>query len=1059
MKISLIRKFFGILVFAAIAVPVMFSCNKASDKKRGDTITTFTGRFADPPAEYRAIPFWVWNEQISPEGIDFQLEKFREAGIGGVFVHPRPGLITEYLSAEWHSLFDHAVQKGKELGMQVWIYDENSYPSGFAGGKVPAQMPDSYRHGAGLALEIQPVLKTFPADTTEVILLKEGDQFKDVTKEARQLTGRKGPWYVYRKTWPGKSWWYGGYSYVDLLYPGVTQKFLEITMKGYEARNRADFGHTLAGIFTDEPNLEAALSDGAIMRWTPDLWDAFRQRWGYDLRTSLPSLTDETGNWRKVRLDYYELLLELFINRWSKPWYEYCKANNLTWTGHYWEHGWPEPTDGIDELAFYTWHRMPGVDMLGFRLDSAGLGGQFGNDRAIRELRSAANQTGSKRTMSETYGGGGWDMTFSEQKRLADWQFALGVNCVNLCLSFYSLNGVRKFDYPLSFTYHEPWWKEYRWMADYLGRISMAMASGEQINKTMVLQPNTSAWMYFSRQKGNTRLAEIRDGFKKFVYFLEQEQVEYDLGSENVIRQMGRVAGGRLVIGQRDYDLVVIPAEMDNIDASTLALLSEYLGGGGRVLAFRETIPLVDGEPSAAVGELAGRYGKQWTRADGPGDPAAMELLARPGFSLTDHTRNGTLYHQRRVFADGQLLFVANPNKTQPAEISVSMTGKYVARLDAITGRTYRYPATREKGGIMFNIRLEPAGSALFAITGNRLGEPEERPVTGMLREAETTGPMQVRRESDNVLVIDYLDLKTPLSEKKDIHFMEAAIGLYREYGLELGNPWQHKIQYEKRYLEMDTLFEGRPGFEATYRFTVKGDISKDFMNRIRAVAERPGLWELSINGHAVSPLAGEYWTDQEFAVYAVGPFLNQGENSLTLKAPRMHILAELMPVYLLGDFLVKPADRGFEITGGTFAAVGSWTREGMPFYAGKVSYSQTFKPVPGKELSCRVVMPEWNGVVAEVTVNGQSAGIIVFPPDELDVTPLLKKGENEITVTVCGSLKNTFGPFHDNSDTWIVGPHSWIRAPGHQPSGQSYFLNDYGLTGPFRLVFGKQSK
>jgi hypothetical protein len=103
--------------------------------------------------------------------------------------------------------------------------------------------------------------------------------------------------------------------------------------------------------------------------------------------------------------------------------------------------------------------------------------------------------------------------------------------------------------------------------------------------------------------------------------------------------------------------------------------------------------------------------------------------------------------------------------------------------------------------------------------------------------------------------------------------------------------------------------------------------------------------------------------------------------------------------------------------------------------------------------------MPEWKGVVAEVAVNGQPAGIIAFPGDEPDVTSLLKRGANEITVTVCGSLKNTFGPFHDNSDTWITGPHSWIRAPGHQPPGQSYFLNDYGLKGPFRLLYGKKSK
>ena len=143
---------------------------------------------------------------------------------------------------------------------------------------------------------------------------------------------------------------------------------------------------------------------------------------------------------------------------------------------------------------------------LGNRLDTEGLGGQFGNDRAIRELRSAANQAGRIRTLSETYGGGGWEMNFEEQKRLVDWQGVLGVNFVNQHLSYYSLNGVRKFDYPPSFSYHEPWWEHYKLMGDYIGRMSMAMSAGEQINQTLVLQPTTSAWMYFSRRVRNSKL-------------------------------------------------------------------------------------------------------------------------------------------------------------------------------------------------------------------------------------------------------------------------------------------------------------------------------------------------------------------------------------------------------------------------------------------------------------------------------------------------------------------------------------------------------------------------
>jgi len=278
--------------------------------------------FADPPADYRSAPLWDWNDAITEEGIDFQMREFKKAGIGGVFIHPRPGLLTEYLSDKWFQLFGATIEKGKELGMKVWIYDENSYPSGFAGGHVPAEMPDSYRHGTGLTMQVVQQLDISMSDGIAVVLKKSGDTFVNITETAERENGRNGTYYIFRKTYPPKSPWYGGFSYVDLLHKGVTEKFIDVTMKkGYE-RSRGDFGKTLPGIFTDEPNLEQALAAGSALRWTPDLFAAFQQRWGYDLQVNLPSLVEEVGNWKKVRHDYYELLLELFVDRWATC----CKA-------------------------------------------------------------------------------------------------------------------------------------------------------------------------------------------------------------------------------------------------------------------------------------------------------------------------------------------------------------------------------------------------------------------------------------------------------------------------------------------------------------------------------------------------------------------------------------------------------------------------------------------------------------------------------------------------------------------------------------------------------------
>ncbi len=1039
-----------IILFSLILV---LGCTKKSVKEDFHSVEEMRSLFADPPSEYRSAPLWDWNEQISEEGIDFQMREFKKAGIGGVFVHPRPGLLTEYLSDEWFHLFDYTVQKGKELDMKVWIYDENSYPSGFAGGHVPAEMPDSYKHGTGLRMYTQKSVDVLPSDELEVILKKNGDKFIDITNSIESEKGKIGTYYLFEKSYPGKSPWYGGFSYVDLLYKGVTDKFLEVTMtRGYE-KNKADFGLTLPGIFTDEPNLEAAMARGTIMRWTPDLFDVFQERWGYDLKVNLPALVEETSDWKKVRHDYYELILELFLDRWARPWSKYCDENKLNWTGHYWEHGWPEPTHGFDEAAFYIWHQMPGVDMLGNKLDTLGLGGQFGNDRAVRELRSAANQAGRSRTLSETYGGGGWEMNFEEQKRLVDWQCVLGVNFVNQHLSYYSLNGVRKFDYPPSFSYHEPWWEHYKLMGDYIGRVSMAMSMGEQINQTLVLQPTTSAWMYFSRKDKNPAINEIRNGFKNFVYRMEQQHLEYDLGSENVIKTLGSVNGSKFTVGQRDYSLVVIPAEMENIDSSTLKMLTKYLENGGNILSFNLNISRVDGEESSTVHDLAAKFSKQWINAEKLEEPIALKMLKSDEFEMKDKTQNGMLYHQRRILSDGELIFMVNSHKTESAVAEVALHGEFVIKLDLVNGKEYTYPAKSEKGKVFFNIELEPAGSALFVISNKKPEKLKEYTVSKTEKLVESNGLLEVKRESDNIMMVNYLDLKTSKSDKKEVYFMNALIGLFNENGIEMGNPWQHKIQYKKNYLELDSLFTKDSGFEASYHFQINENFSAASMNSVRAVVERPDLWEVSINGEEVSKLDETFWIDKEFPQFAIGEFLKKGKNTLSLKAPRMHILAEVMPVYLLGDFLVTPAKKGFQISEGDISNLGSWQKSGLPFYSQKVAYSQKFSVEKSEGTSYKVRLKNWNGSISDVWVNGKSVGVIAWQPNELDVTDYLKEGENKITVKVTGSLKNTFGFFYHNNASWIHGPHSWNSAPEKIPPASDYFLMDYGMFEPFELV------
>jgi len=290
-------------------------------------------------------------------------------------------LITEYLSENWFELYQYAVEKGKELGMDVWIFDENSYPSGFGGGHVPDEMPESYNQGQGLEM-IKAGTLPDTCDKFFLCLKEENGSFTGITSSLATEKGKTGKYLLFSKTFNEKSDWYGGFSYVDLRYPGVTQKFIERTMNGYEKYLGTEFGKSIPGTFTDEPQIE---SPGGI-RWTPDLFDVFMKQWKYDLRTHLPSLYEETGDWKRIRHNYTQTLLHMFIERWSKPWLTWCEDHDMKFTGHYWEHSWPGMQPGGDNMAMYAWHQVPAIDMLFNQYNDSSSGAQFGNVRSVKEL-------------------------------------------------------------------------------------------------------------------------------------------------------------------------------------------------------------------------------------------------------------------------------------------------------------------------------------------------------------------------------------------------------------------------------------------------------------------------------------------------------------------------------------------------------------------------------------------------------------------------------------------------------------------------------------------------
>jgi hypothetical protein len=1025
----------GLRVFVWIFI--YFAANFPCSRLKAMDSADIRKQFSDPPRGYSSAPLWVWNDMLTDEQIVSTMRDLAGQQVKQVFVHPRPGLMTPYLSPEWFRLWKVALKEAERLDMNVWIYNENSYPSGFAGGFVPEAMPES--RGRGLIIKEQDSLEQ-PGDNFVAAFFIAQDGYQNVSDKVRagaQLPNSK--YLVASVQRAGTSPWYGGKFYVDLMYPGVTQKFLAITMDAYTREIGDQYGKRMPGVFTDEPHL---LPAGGLP-WTDDLPDVFEKRWGYSLIDNLPSLARPLGDWRRIRHNYVQVLLDLFIERWAKPNYDYCERHNIEFTGHYWEHEWPNCLMSPDNMAMYAWHQRPAIDTL-MNQYSEDMHAQFGNVRSVKELSSVANQLGEKRTMCEAYGAGGWDLRFEDMKRIGDWLYVLGVNTLDQHLSYITIRGARKRDHPQSFSYHEPWWKAYHVLAEYYTRLSLIMSQGRQINRILVIEPTTTAWMYQGDSIPKDRLNEIGSEFQQMIVSLAKAQVEYDIGCEDIIARHGSTDGPLFKVGQRAYSMVVLPPLTENLNLRTMDLLTAYAKAGGEVICCGQAPIYVDGSPSKAGAEAAKHSG--WKEAE-PADLPQM-LLATPddGFAIErDSGDKGILFHNRRTLDDGEFLLLVNTSIEAPSAGLVKSAAGSVEQWDPATAKISMYPFEKTSAGVTTRFELPPCGSLVLFLS-KKPHAPVSKPQTSS-RLVASQGGLEIRPIEDNVLTLDYVDITAGGQTKKNIYFYKASQFAFAQNGMGR-DPWDSAVQFRDEFISR--TFSPDSGFEATYRFTIEQQVPE----RLCIVIERPDLYSIKCNGKTVTAMEDRWWLDKSFGKIDISDAAVVGENAVTITASPFTVYHELESAYVLGTFTLRETDSGFVITGGSEPALklGSWKKQGYPFYAAGVYYKQPFNITQpaGRYI---VELGDWYGSVVEVIVNGKTAGYIAYKPWQCDVTDLIKPGENTIEVVVIGTLKNTLGPHHAGTGLGSAWPGMFQQGPETgPPPGKDYHTVDYGLFEPFVL-------
>lgn len=516
--------------------------------------------------DYQPVPFWSWNAKLDPEELIRQIRWMKECGIGGFFMHARTGLKTEYLSKEWMNCVDICAEEAAKLEMNAWIYDENGWPSGSAGGKLLAE-----RNNRNQYL----IAETGDFDPTAAVSYR---------LEKERLVR------VYEKTEDG--------SYLnlhirvaasttDILNPEVVDQFLSLTHEKYQEHYGMTFSEKVKGFFTDEPQYY-----GGHTPYTKMMEAYFQEQYQEDILDSLGLLFVEREGYRSFRYRYWKGMQSLLLKNFAGKVYEWCEAHGVRLTGHYVEEqtlgGQIRWCGGV--MPFYEYEHIPGIDWLGRASD---------NELSPRQVGSVAAQLGKKQVLTETFAFCGWDISPFELRRIAGFQYVNGVNLMCQHLIPYAEYGTRKHDYPAHYSPVNPWvQEEFGTFNTYFTRLGYLLAEGEQKVRTAMLHPIRSAYLEYKREaeKEGYGIALLEQQLKGACRTLSRLNIAYHFLDETLLEKYGFVREGAIGCGACSYDYLVIPPLM-TMDRSTERLLREYAAQGGRILLLGDAPPYLEGEP------------------------------------------------------------------------------------------------------------------------------------------------------------------------------------------------------------------------------------------------------------------------------------------------------------------------------------------------------------------------------------------------------------------------------------------------------------------------------
>ena len=1002
--------------------------------------------FSEPTSEYRGTPFWAWNSKLERDELLRQIDIFKKMGLGGFHMHVRTGLENTYMSDEFLGLVRSCVDKAKSENMLAWLYDEDRWPSGAAGGIVTEN--HAFRQRCIVfSTDYEKTVRDHnsrsedPDNDNDIKLLTCYDivldeygylkSYKQIDKDA-PAQGMK--WYLFLWIETPDSW-YNDKTYVDTLNPEAIREFVRVTHDKYKECCGDEFDKTVPAIFTDEPQvsrkhqLRNSFDRGNIsMPWTDALPDLYKERYGADIYEHLPEIIWELpqDKYSPHRYYYHDIISDVFANAFSKTIGDWCRENNLAFTGHMMEEPSLESqTHSVGEaMRSYGNFGIPGIDML---CNSVELS-------TAKQCQSAVHQYGKEGMLSELYGVTSWDCDFRTYKFGGDWQAALGVTVRVPHLSWYAMQGEAKRDYPASISYQSPWYEKYKMVEDHFGRLNTALTRGKPVVKVGVIHPVESYWLHYGpNDKTELFRRQLEDRFSSVTGWLLEGSIDFDFISEALLPELNDTVTCPLKVGEMEYDAVVVPG-CETLRSTTVEKLSAFVSAGGRLIFMGQAPAFCDALKSGKSAELYERSVRiDFSRAE---LYSALEDFR----TLTIRSDNGSLtnnyMYQLRQDNDCRWLFICRIHETDNKEISeengivITVKGEFKAEIwDTSDGSVRPANVSYLNGNTVIRYTLRQYDSLLLRLAPGK-EETKGEDIFACHRESEFIKECESFSVSeDNVLLLDMAEWSVDGGEMQEAEEILRLDNKARE----IAGLCERAGHVCQPYAVRSTAADHR--LKLVFRF----DSEIEYHGADLALEDYDKA-EIVFNGKSVeSKSKGNFVDIKIFRVPL--PDIVKGENILEITLP-LGERTNTENVFILGKFGVRVQGRkAVIIPFPESIEFGDLTCCGFPFYGGTVSYKFKAKASGGKLI---IKANNFKGTVMTVLIDGSEAGDIAYPPYTV-IANGVSDGVHDVEIRLYLHRYNCFGPVHlsDKNLKWH-GPNAW-RSEGDSWSYE-YMLRPTGL-------------